>query len=132
MGGGDLEGGDRAAEAPEQGDRLGGREGEVEAGDRALAGDALAAEQGLAAGGVVAGEHRGELVGLDLAGEAEVARQLADPLARRLALAGVVVLGAFGDLVEVVALLAGAELPDGEHRGYVRREGARRPHFFGK
>ena len=38
VGGLDFEGGDGAAEAPEQGDRLGGGEGEIEAGDRALAG----------------------------------------------------------------------------------------------
>ena len=56
-----------------------------------------------------------ELVRADLAFEAEVRGGVADPLAGRLALAGVVVLGAFGDLVEVVALLAAPELSDREH-----------------
>lgn len=49
VGGLDFEGGDGPAEAPEQGDRLGGGEGEIEAGDRAFAWDASAAEQRLAA-----------------------------------------------------------------------------------
>ena len=65
---------------------------------------------------VAAGQHRGQLVGLDLAVEAEVRGGAADPVALGLALAGVVVLGAFGDLLGVVALLADAELPDREHQ----------------
>ena len=115
VGGLDFEGGNRAAKAPEQGDRLGGREGEVEAGDRAIAADPAHREQGLAVDRVLAGQHRDELFLADLALQTEVAGGVADPLPRRLALAGVVVLGAFGDLVEVVALLAAAELCDREH-----------------
>jgi hypothetical protein len=55
------------------------------------------------------------LLGLDLTVEAEALGGVADPFSGRLALAGVVVLGAFGDLVEVVALLSYAELADREH-----------------
>ena len=47
-----------------------------------------------------------------LALEAEVLGAVAEPVALGLTLARVIVLGAFGDLGFVVALLAGAELPD--------------------
>ena len=80
-----------------------------------LAGDAAHPDQRLAVDRVAAGQHRVELVGLDLAGEAQVLGGVAEPFPGDLALAGVVVLRAFGDLVEVVALLAFAELADGEH-----------------
>ena len=115
VGGLDLRGHLGAAEAPEQRDRLRSREGEVEAGDRALGRHAAHPDQRLAVDRVAAGQHRDELVLADLAFEAEARGGVADPLARLLALAGVVVLGAFGDLVEVVALLSYAELSDREH-----------------
>ena len=107
----DLAGDRMAAERPGQRDRLRGREGWVEAGDRLAAGSGLQSEQ-LAVDRIAAGQHRDELVGLDLAVEAEMLGGVAEPVALGLALAGVVVLSAFGDLVEVVTLLAGAELPD--------------------
>ena len=43
-----------------------------------------------------------ELVGSDLAGEAKLGGGVADPLPGDLALAGVVVLRAFGDLLQVM------------------------------
>ncbi len=100
-----------ASERPGQRDRLRGREGQVEAGDRLAAGRGLQAER-LAVDRIATGQHRDELVGLDLAVEAEIPGGVAEPVALGLALAGVVVLGPFGDLVEVVAVLAGAELAD--------------------
>jgi hypothetical protein len=78
------------------------------------------------------GEHRRELPGLDLAVEAGLSGGVAGPLSGGLALAGVVVLSAFGHLVEVVALLAGAELSDGEHPRGTSVESAERPRFLGK
>jgi hypothetical protein len=62
----DLVGSLRAAERPGQGDRLGSREGEIEAGDRAVTGDGPQPKR-LARRGVHAGQHRHELVRLDLA-----------------------------------------------------------------
>jgi hypothetical protein len=115
VGGGHLRPGAVAAERPGERHRLGGREGEIEAGDRAAPGDVAQAER-LAGHRVAAGQHRGQALGVDLAVEAEVRRDGTDPVALRLTLAGVVVLGAFGDLFRVVALLAGAELPDREHQ----------------
>ena len=70
----------------------------------------------LAAGGIDAGQHRDELVGIDLALQAEILGCVAEPAALSLSFAGVVVLGSFGDLVEVVALLARSHLPDREHQ----------------
>jgi hypothetical protein len=102
----DLDRGVDAAEPPEQRDRLWRREGQIEAGDRAVSWDALAAEQRIAVDRVAASEHRLELFGADLALKAQLLGGAADPLAGNLALAGVVVLGACGDLVEVVGLLA--------------------------
>jgi hypothetical protein len=102
----DFEGGEGAAEAPEQGDRLGSREGEVEAGDRAVASHPSHREQGRAIDRIAPGQHRRELVLTDLAFQAEVAGGVADPFPGRLAFAGVVVLGAFGDLVEVMPMSA--------------------------
>ena len=59
--------GDRmAAERPGQGDRLRRREGQIEAGDRLAPRRRLQAE-GLAVDRVAPGQHRAELVGLDLA-----------------------------------------------------------------
>ena len=59
----------------------------------------------------------------DLARELQLAGGVAHPLPGDLALAGVVVLRAFGDLLQVVGLLADAELADGQHALSVRREG---------
>ena len=52
---------------------------------------------------------------LDLASEVELSGGSADPMPGRLALAGVVVLDAGGDRVEVVGLLALTELSDRDH-----------------
>jgi hypothetical protein len=123
MGGFDLRRHLGAAEGPEQRGRLGRREGEVEAGDRAARRHAAHPEQRLAVCRVVAGQHRDELVLADLAVEAQAGSGVADPLARHLALAGVVVLGAFGDLAQVVALLSFAELADREHLALVVQRG---------
>ena len=60
-------------------------------------------------------EDRGVCLGVYLAGEAELGGQLADPLARRLAGLGVVVLAAFGDGGEPVAGVASLNLRDPDH-----------------
>ena len=99
VGGLDFKSGHGATEGPQQRDGLRGREGEIKAGNRAIAANASHREQGLAVDWVSAGQHGDELVLADLAFEAEEGGGVADPLAGRLALAGVVVLGAFGDLV---------------------------------
>ena len=125
MGGGDLGADAAPAERPGQRDRLRRREGEVEAGDRAAAADRAEAER-LAVDRAAAGQHRGQLLAVDLAVEAEKGGRGADPVALRLALAGVVVLGAFGDLLQVVGLLARAELADREHQQVCPRR-ARNP-----
>lgn len=108
-----------SAQAPEEGDRLRGREGQVEAGDRPAAADRSQPER-LAARRVVTGEHPGQLIRLDLPGEVELDGGIAHPLPADLALAGVVVLRAFGDLLQVVHLLAGSELSDGQQAISVR------------
>jgi hypothetical protein len=117
--GGDLS----TAERPGQGDRLGSGEGEIEAGDRAFAGNGAKPKRP-ARGRVHPGQHRDELVGLDLARETKLAGGVAQPLACLLALAGVVVLGAFGHLLQVVALLAFSELADAEHQKLCPNGGA--------
>ena len=115
VGGLDFERGDGTAQAPEQGDRLGGRESEIETGNRSVGRDAAHSEQRLPVHRVAAGEHRFELVCADLALKAQARGGVADPLAGVLALPGVVVLSAFCHLVEVVALLSFAELAYGQH-----------------
>jgi hypothetical protein len=110
-----FDGGDGSAQAPQQGDGLGGGESEIEAGNRAAGRDAAHPDQRLPVYRVATGQHRFELRGLNLAGEAQVLGGVAKPFPGDLALAGVVVLSAFGDLVEVVALLSFAELSDGQH-----------------
>jgi len=114
VGGFDLGGDGMATERPGKRDRLRRREGEIEAGDGAALD--LAESEGLAACRVRPGQHRDELVGIDLALQAEILSLVAEPVALGLPLARVVVLGAFGDLAEVVALLASSHLPDGEHQ----------------
>jgi hypothetical protein len=111
---GDLGAGALAAERPGERHRLRCREGEVEAGDGAATGDVAQAER-ITARRVAAGQHRRKPLGVDLAAQAQVDSGGAEPVALGLTAAGVVVLGAFGDPLGVVALLAGAELPDGEH-----------------
>ena len=118
----DLAARNRSAEAPEERDGLGSGEGQIEAGDRATTAHGTQPQR-LTVRRVVGGEHRCELVGPDLAGEAQLGGGVAHPLPGDLALAGVVVLRAFGDLLQVVHLLAGPELADGKHAGYVRRGG---------
>jgi len=108
VGVGDLAGNRMAAERPGERDRLRSREGEVEAGNRLAVRCRLQPER-FAANRVVAGQHRDELVGVDLALQAEVGGGVAEPVALCLALAGVIVLGSFGDLVEIISLHARAE-----------------------
>lgn len=103
-----------ATERPQQRDRLRRREGEIEAGDRAAPADATQAER-RPGRGVVPGQHRRQLIGIDLALETEIGSGVTEPVALGLTLPGVVVLRAFGDLGGVVALLAGAELADRQH-----------------
>ena len=112
--GGDGGAGLPVAERPEQRGRLRDREGEIEAGDSASAADRTQAQR-LARSRVAAGQHRGQLVGFDHPVQAELLCRVTEPLALGLALAGVVVLSAFGHLVEVVALLSYAELAYREH-----------------
>src|SRR5690606_33706655 len=92
-------------------DRLWGVERAVEAGHVL---GALRAEQGAAVGpGTV--ENAAQLVAGDVAGQAEALGAPAEPAARRLAGADVVLLGAAGDGVEVVVGPAGSELADAQH-----------------
>jgi hypothetical protein len=97
---------------PQHADRLRRREGDVEAGHAVLA---QVARQRLAAARIKGIEDRVELGALDLAGELELVGAGAAPAPRRLALARVVVLGAGGDRVQVIGLLAPAELADRDH-----------------
>ena len=69
--GGDL----LAAERPGQGDRLGRGEGEIEAGDRATAGDGSSGRAARRWPGCIPVSIADELVGLDLAVEAELVRR---------------------------------------------------------
>lgn len=109
VGGFDLDGDVGSTEAPKKRDGLRSREGEIEAGNRAAGRDAARSQQRFAVYRVAAGEHGDELVLANLAFEAEASGGVADPLACLLALAGVVVLSAFSDFLEVVALLSFAE-----------------------
>ncbi len=79
VGGLDFERGDGTAQAPQQRDRLGSREGEIEAGNRAARRDAAHSQQRLPVRRVAAGEHRFELVGADLALKAEACGGVAKP-----------------------------------------------------
>ena len=66
--------------------------------------------------GIKAGEERAELRRRDAGRQAEPGRAGAQPLPRGLAATGVVVVGALGDLLLVVAVLAERDLADREHR----------------
>src|SRR6266511_5979286 len=70
--------------------------------------------------GVGAGQHPQQAVFADLAGYLQLGGGRPGPVAWRLASAGVVLLLAAGDLVEVVALLATQQLADVEHRSLPR------------
>src|SRR5262249_28610962 len=65
--------------------------------------------------------------GINLAGEAEIGGQGADPLARGLTGLHVVVVAAFGDGGEPVARVAALDLGDADHRGDGDGEGAAPP-----
>ena len=118
----DLGGSDRV----EQGDRLRRGEADVVAEDRldpALAATRVgvaarlgAAHQHFAADRVPAGEDRGVGIAVNLAGEAELSGQLADPLTRRLARFGVVVLAAFGHRLDPVVGVSSPDLRHSHHR----------------
>ena len=108
--------GDRvAAERPGQGDRLRRGEGEVETGD-GLPPRCRLQPEWPAGDRIAAGQHARQRVGIDPPVEPEVGGRGADPVALRLTVARVVVLRGFGNLLGVVVLLAGAELPDRDHQ----------------
>lgn len=71
-------------------------------------------------------EDAAEVIGIDPAGETHLAGERADPAARCLAVAEVVVLGGGGDLTDVVAGAAGADAPDGQHEPLLCRFRRRR------
>ena len=87
--------------------------GEVEAGDA----DAAARRPGklIAIVGVEARQRAMQRLGVDLALQLELVGGGAEPPAGRLALAGVLVLDALADGLEVVVGLAGSELSDRQH-----------------
>jgi hypothetical protein len=114
-------------ERPERRDGLRDGHLEVDALDCVLAGRAA---ELVAADRVAALEQGLQLAVLKLAGQAEIGGSSAGPGAGRLALAGVVILGALGDLLGVVvggapvASPASSDLADGEHRRGRRNLGA--------
>ena len=61
------------------------------------------------------GEHGAQVIGVDVAGQAEAFRSDPSPPARRLARAGVVVVQRLGDPRQLVRLLTDPELGDAEH-----------------
>jgi hypothetical protein len=65
---------------------------------------------------MAAGQHRCQGVRVDFSVQAEIAGGITQPLVLGLTAASVIVLGAFGDLLGVSALLARADLPDEEHQ----------------
>jgi hypothetical protein len=97
-------------ESPHQRHRLGCRQREFEPGPGGPGG-----AQRLVAARATAGEHRSQLVALHRAAEPEAGGAGPDPAARRLAHGEVVVLGPVEDLLQVVRLLAEAQLPDAQH-----------------
>src|SRR5581483_10013458 len=107
-------------EGVEERDRLGGGVGVVEAGHRP---SPRPTGQEVLAGARIGGlfGDRAEVGAGDLTLEAELGRTGADPLPRRLAGAGVVVLNAAGDPTQVVVhaavgvVVRPLELPDGKH-----------------
>ena len=105
-------------EAVEEGDRLGGREGEVEARHPSGVGHP-AGGQDLALGRD-AGEDGSQIGRRHLAAQSEECGTLAQPVAGGLAGPGVVLLSAGGDGAQVVVLGAGHQLGDGEHPGSAR------------
>lgn len=118
--GDDIGGRGLVAQAPDQRDRLGSRQGEVHprpAGVRR--------PQRLVGAGPPAGEDGAQVVGADLALEAEAVGAPAEPPARRLADVEVVVLGAGEDFFEVVGLLADAQAADAQHGRRTSRATAR-------
>jgi hypothetical protein len=108
----DQRDGSLIAGRPQHADRLRRREGEVEARHAVLADELL---QGLAGARISPGEHGVELVALNRPLETQLGCSRAGPPPRSLPLARVVVVGAAGDRVEVVGLLALAELSDADH-----------------
>ncbi len=79
---------------------------------------------------MAAGKHRAQLMGTDISFQAELPRGVSLPAARRLTFTGVIVLGAVCDLLQVVALLSGAQLSDREHSPPMSRKGAKCLTFF--
>ena len=107
-----LVGGLRITQGVEERHRLGRAERGVEARN---ARSALAASERVTGLRVRAVQHVVEGVGVDDSGEAEPLGATADPLAGGLFGAGVVLLGASGDGVEVVLLLTGSKLAEAQH-----------------
>ena len=114
------------ADRVEQRDRLRRGEADVVAEDRLEAAlaplgvDELArlgaGDEDVARAGIFAGENGGVGVAVDLALEAQLGRQLAHPLTRRLAGLRVVVLAAFGHGLDPVVGVGGADLRHSHHR----------------
>lgn len=75
---------------------------------------------------VAAVEQDAEVFGVDLAVEARLSSEGADPAARRLTVSQVVVLGRGGDLPDVVLAAAGPELADAQHGTRPRSRRVRR------
>src|ERR1700674_2493813 len=102
----------RITQGVEERDRLGCAEGGVKA---RYAWSSLTASERVTGPRVGAVQHVVEGVGVALPGEAEPLGATADPVAGGLFGAGVVLLGASGDGVEVVLLLTGSELAEAQH-----------------
>jgi hypothetical protein len=66
------------------------------------------------------GEHRPQIIGVDLARKPESFRSRAEPAARGFARTGVVVVEGLGDARELVGLLADAKLGDAQHSARMR------------
>lgn len=99
-------------QSPHEGHRLRCRQREVETGEQRGRG-----AEGVPGRRIVAGEDRAEIVGADLTVETDGGCARAEPSARCLPGVEVVVLGAVEHLLEVVRLLAEAELADAQHDG---------------
>ena len=122
----------RRADRVEQGDRLRRGEAHVVAEDRlvpplatrGVGEDAWLgpAHEDFSGAGVPAGEYGGIVVAVDLAVQAQLCGQLADPLAGRLARLRVVVLAAFGDGFDPVARVPAPDLRHSHHTSVVQRE----------
>jgi len=95
--------------------RLGGRERQIEPRHPTLPAPHPLPVRGLPGARVQPGEHRPQIIPGDRAGQPEGANGAAQPPARHLPLAGVVVIETAGDLTEVVRLSPHSQLPQRQH-----------------